>query len=434
MRSPISLRGLPVLLASAACGSNSGFSAGLQEGGTLPFDASTVDGARLSRDASILDAQARDASATGADGGRDAARTSDAGRAPEGGGDTGKPGSDGGADSLAASFVFVGCNRLQKADWSPQQNPSSANLPELQQTFADVSALTDKPHYFFFTGDLVLSLQQDTTNLTSQLDAWAAVFKADPLSASVPLVPLVGNHEMLYKDATLGAELSNGPADAVWTAWLTRQAFDSHAGNGPTTAGSNADALQDDQSKLSYSFDDSGNHYVVLNTDTWTTTADSSTQSTMIGWVALQWLTADLGAAQANPSVKSVFVFGHKPILSPTGSTAEADAINPVLASGMASLLDATPKVKGYLCAHAHEWDARHLPGSRGVYQIVAGNGGSRLESGWNVATPFYGFTEARVYTSGRVGIVSHQRPVPSPYTASPAMPATAAAELTIAP
>ena len=124
---------------------------------------------------------------------------------------------------------------------------------------------------------------------------------------------------------------------------------------------------------------------------------------------------------------------GHKPILAPSGSTAAADAVNPALASKLASLLDGTPKVRGYFCAHAHEWDARKLPGARGVYQIVAGNGGSQLESGWNVATPYYGFTQARVYQSGRVGIVSFQRPVPSPYTAS-ASPATPATEMIIAP
>ena len=400
---------LPVLVATlVACSGSDGSVADPGDSGASPLDAST-DGATPSQDASASDA-APDA------GGSDASRI------------------DAGGDTLATSFVFVGCNRLQKADWVPQQNPSSANLPQLQQTFADVVALPDAPRFFFFTGDLVLSLTQGTTDLAGQLAGWASVYKADPIASKVPLVPLVGNHEMLYKDKTLGAELSNGPADGVWTQWLAAQGFDAHAGNGPTTAGANADALQDDQSKLSYSFDDGGIHYVVLNTDTWTTTPDSTTQSTQIGWIALTWLTADLKAAQSNASVSSIFVFGHKPILAPGGGTAAADAINPALAQGLASLLDGTPKVKGYLCAHAHEWDARKLPGSRGVYQIVAGNGGSRLESGWNVSSPYYGFTQARVYKSGRVGIVSYQRPVPSPYNASPATPATPVAELTIAP
>ncbi len=344
-----------------------------------------------------------------------------------------RSGGDGGADSLTASFVFVGCNRLQKGDWDTVANPSSANLPELTQTFADVVALTDVPSLFFFTGDLVLGLKSDPTLMAGQLDAWAQMYKANPIAAKVPVVPLVGNHEMLYKDKTSGLEFSNGPSDAVWTDWLTAQGFAAHAGNGPTKAPPNADALEDDQSKLSYSFDQGRIHYVVLNTDTWTTTADGATQSTKLGWIALQWLTADLAAAQANPSVSSIFVFGHKPIISPTGGSDGDSAISPSLVPGLEAALDGTAKVKGYFCAHAHEWDARKLPGTRGVYQIVAGNGGSQLEPLWTDPLPYFGFTEARVYKSGRVGIVSHRRPAPTPYNAASVTPATPVAELTIA-
>ncbi len=341
-------------------------------------------------------------------------------------------GGGGAGDPLGSSFVFVGCNRIQKADWDPVGDPASANLPQLQQTFADVAALSDTPKFLFFTGDLVLGLVSSTATLSGQLSAWGSVYQTDPIAAKVPVVPLVGNHEMLYKSS--GVEYSNGPADAVWTSWLAAQGFGSHAGNGPTGAAPNPDALQDDQRQLTFSFDDQGTHFVVLNTDTWTTTPDATTGSTQIGWIALQWLMGDLQAAQADPNVARIFVLGHKPIVNPAGGTTSADAVNPALNASFAALLDSTPKVKAYLAAHAHLWDARALPGSRGVYQVVAGNGGSQLETGWNVASPYYGFTEIRVYQSGRVGVVSHQRPVPNPYYASPAAAAVAAAELTIAP
>lgn len=339
---------------------------------------------------------------------------------------------DAGAESLATSFVFTGCNRVQGGDWDVNLNPSSANLPQLQRTFADVAALADTPKLFFFTGDLVLGLRKGSAELAGQLEGWAAVYEADPIAKKVPLVPLVGNHEVLYTDKASGNELSNDKADATWTQWISAHGFDAHAGNGPTNAPPNADALQDDQSKLSYSFDDGANHFVVLNTDTWTTTPAPATGSTAIGWIALAWLEADLAAAQAKAGIAHVFVFGHKPIVAPSGSTSADEAVNPALAANVAALLDRTPKVRGYFCAHAHEWDARKLPGKRGVYQIVAGNGGSKLETKWK--DPYYGFTEARVYTSGRVGIVSYGRPVPTPYTASPAFAASPAPERTIAP
>ncbi len=366
--------------------------------------------------------------------GVDAGGSNDAGRTV----DSGK-GEDAGGEALDVSFAFVGCNRLQKVDWSSQTNPSSANTAQLHQTFSDVAALATSPKFFFFTGDLVLGLNTDTTLMKGQLDGWAQAHATDPsgIATKSKLIPLVGNHEMLAKVAPAGGgakvELQNTGADAIWTPWLTAKGFDTFAGNGPTTGAPNSDALMDDQSKLTYSFDDGDVHYVVLNTDTWTSTADNATGSTQIGWVALHWLQADLAAAQAKPAIRHIFVLGHKPIVSPVPSPAADDAINSAFTTSLETLLLSTGKVRGYLCAHAHQWDARKLPGSgsHDVYQIIAGNGGSQLETAWSPA--YYGFTLARVYTTGRVGITSYQRPVPNPYTAS-AQPAVAQPELTIAP
>jgi hypothetical protein len=135
----------------------------------------------------------------------------------------------------------------------------------------------------------------------------------------------------------------------------------------------------------------------------------------------------------AKANVKHVFVFGHKPIVSPLAGAGADDAINATFTASLESLLGSSDKVRGYFCAHAHEWDARKLPGTgaRSVYQIIAGNGGSQVEVAW--LPSFYGFTVARVYTSGRVGITSYQRAVPNPYT-GPAQTAVAQPEMTIAP
>jgi hypothetical protein len=341
-----------------------------------------------------------------------------------------------GGDALATSFVYVGCNRLGKGDWDQASNPSSANLAQLTRTFADVTALADRPEHFFFTGDLVLGLDPDVTVLAGQLDAWASVYTADPsgIATKVPVLPIVGNHEMLAKQKVNGTkiELSNPGADAIWTSFLAGHGFGQYAGNGPTAAGANADALKDDQSKLTYSFDDAGVHYVLLNTDTWTSTPDAATGSTQLGWIAMQWLTADLAAAQASSGVAHIVVLGHKPIVSPLGLTSSDEIINPTFTVALESLLDKTAKVRGYFSAHAHLWDAQKLPGSRGVYQIVAGNGGSALETSW--ATPFFGFTEVRFYESGKVGVIRHDRPVPVPYNQFPAAPATAQPEQIVTP
>lgn len=341
-----------------------------------------------------------------------------------------------GVDALASSFVYVGCNRLSKADWDQASNPSSANVAQLTRTFADITALTDVPEHFFLAGDLALGLDTNTAVLAGQLDAWAALYGADTsgIAAKVPVIPLVGNHEMLAKVKVNGTkvELSNPGADDVWTSWVTGHGFAQQAGNGPTKASPNADALQDNQSKLTYSFDEGGIHYVVLNTDTWTSTPDATTGSTQTGWIAMTWLAGDLAAAQASPSVQHIVVLGHKPIVSPIAGAVKDDAINPAFTGPLETLLDQTAKVRGYFCAHAHLWDAQKLPGKRGVYQIIAGNGGSALESNW--APAFYGFTEVRFYQSGKVGVIRHDRPVPNPYNLPAAGPAQAQAEQTIVP
>ena len=55
---------------------------------------------------------------------------------------------------------------------------------------------------------------------------------------------------------------------------------------------------------------------------------------------------------------------------------------------------------------------------------------GTSPEPTWQ--NPFFGFTEVRVYSTGRVGVVSHARDVPSPYSAPQVKPAAAAKEITI--
>jgi hypothetical protein len=415
-------------LALSACASDPSSTLGSSGGGTGSPDAGSTgtdaEGTTNGPDGSTAipdgGTPLRDATTGGPD------ASSDTGASPQ-------PDAGPGGDPLLASVVTMGCNRLQKADWDSTANPSSANTAQLTQDFTDIAALPVAPHLFFMTGDLVLGLNATIATLDGQLTGWASLWSGGPLASKVPLVPLPGNHEMLVKVSgnEVNNEASGSDADGEWVSWLHTSGFDSRAGNGPTTAAPNADLLQDDQSKLSYSFDDGGVHYVALNTDTWNTNGSGSD----IGWVPLQWLTADLAKAQGNPAITAILVFGHKPIVSPVGSTAMADIIHPMLTSGLESLLDSTAKVKGYFCAHYHGWDARKLPGARGVYQIIAGNAGSQLETTWTPPMTYYGFTAINVYTSGKVGIVSYERPVPSPYNATTGVvAATAQPEIIIAP
>jgi hypothetical protein len=147
-------------------------------------------------------------------------------------------------DPVKRTFVIMGCNRIQHKDWKriKADDPSSANLPQLQQTFQDIAHLDPTPSTLFFMGDLVVNLEDDDgEELKMQLDAWTSLYKASPLAGKTTLVPLPGNHEMLKKvgeekDRDEEIEVPNPATNARWLKWLRRSGFDSFAkvANGPT--------------------------------------------------------------------------------------------------------------------------------------------------------------------------------------------------------
>lgn len=309
-------------------------------------------------------------------------------------------------NGIAYSFVVVGCNRLA----APESLGvvSTANVQQLNRDFADIAAMNPKPNFLFFAGDLVFGYTNDTTALDRELKGWIALYQASPLATSgVELVTLPGNHETdnLAKVAVPAAE-------RVWirdmAAYITR------GGNGPAAGGT--DALQTDQSKLSYSFDFKDAHFVTLNTDP-------------VGsdWhVPTKWVTTDLAAAKAR-GVKHIFVIQHKPAYSyPTVATdglafdiPARDAYWNVLVNN---------QVEGVFSAHNHEYWRSQPTGK--TWQVIAGNGGTPLDAALDITIPstgaYYGFTVVSVTNSGRVFSKSYGRDVPAAGYAAPA-PAVAA-------
>jgi hypothetical protein len=275
-------------------------------------------------------------------------------------------------DPVVSSFAVMGCNRLEFADWSPAANPSSANLAQLAQTFADVTKLSPRPSHFLFVGDLVINEAGDNgATLSAQLAGWAQVVKSDPsqITSKLALLPVVGNHELLK--VVGGVQVPDLPTYGVWNSFLSTNGFTPPASNGPTMAAPNLDALTADQSKVSYSFDVGSSHLIVLNTDT-------PTSSNSAGQIPYNWLAADVAAAQASPSISNIFVFGHKPIADTLGGATSDRVIDPPLGSKFQTLIGNNKKVRAYLAAHDHTWDSRTL-GTTGVTQIIAGNAGSKV-------------------------------------------------------
>jgi len=124
------------------------------------------------------------------------------------------------------------------------------------------------------------------------------------------VVPVAGNHETQCKSCGKKAKVEN---ENAWRANMGDLILDTTRltgilGEEATDVDTDrvtidgADGLTTDQSKLTYSFDFRGSHFVVINTDPVGKDSHAPTS----------WLSADLSAAAAR-GVKHIFVFGHKP-------------------------------------------------------------------------------------------------------------------------
>ncbi|MGH7923309.1 MAG: metallophosphoesterase family protein [Candidatus Binatus sp.] len=312
------------------------------------------------------------------------------------------------------SFVIIGCDRVLKGDKSPD-NPSTANLAQLQRTFTEIAALQPPPNFVFFTGDLVLGLTADLTELRTQLESWVDVYRNSDLgrSPTIRLIALPGNHESLVGDK--GSQVSNPGAEEVWLSVM--RPFIA-GDNGPPAGG--PDHLATDQSRLSYSFDYRRTHFVILNTDPFGA----------IATVPLFWLADDLDNANRNSPPKHIFVLGHKQAFTPSfASSEQALEANPDLRNAFWDELNANG-VGYYMVAHAHVWDfirpvSPDDPQANHTVEIVAGNGGTKLDAKWaeSGADPYFGFTRVQVMRHGRVIVTSYGRDFPADNYLAPSPP-----------
>jgi hypothetical protein len=297
-------------------------------------------------------------------------------------------------NGIAYSFVVLGCNRLAATETLGVA--STANVQELNRTFADVAALSPKPNFLFMDGDLVLGYTNDSTALDKELQAWIALYKASPLATSgVELVTIPGNHETQNV-----AKISTAPAERVWlrdmAAYITR------GGNGPAAGG--ADALQTDQSKLTYSFDFKDSHFVTLNTDP---VGDD--------WhVPTYWVAEDIANARAR-GMKHVFAIGHKPAYPYPTVPTDGLVMDPVSRNAFWNILQGN-QVEAMFSAHNHV--GYHNQPTGHTWMVIAGNGGTPIDATVDPTIAgtgtWFGFTLVTVTNSGRVFSKSYGRDAPA--------------------
>lgn len=310
--------------------------------------------------------------------------------------------------SVNYSFVTMGCNRISRHDdkhgWETSEyfNTAFANKVQLYATFDDVLKLNPQPKYFFFTGDLVLAEDSIADSLSNQLSAWIELYKAHPIASSeIIMVAMPGNHEFLYSHNY--EPYPEVPNPAAYDIWLNLMPEFIVGDNGPGIGGE--DSLIKDESKLTYSIDYGGDHFILMNTDTW----DAP------GKVPVNWIVNDMTTWRAANPKGHIFLFGHKPAYDEGGVAAGADT-DPGL--GYAANGDqvqkiwaamTTNKAEAMFSAHEHLFWAGQ-PIANGPWQIIAGNAGTSLDKGHH-----FGFTEVQVNSDGSLKALSHGRKVPKP-------------------
>ena len=299
------------------------------------------------------------------------------------------------------SFVTFGCNRVENAD--TVGNPSTANVYQLKRDFEEIAAMHPLPKFLFVTGDLIIGYEKDTVRLARELRSWIDIYKHSALAAKpVKVIAMPGNHESDQKID--GKKTPVAVAERVFV----REMHDFIAGNnGPKVSGlgKDKDSVFTDQSQLTYSFDYGKEHFVIIN-------SDPVGQDYRVNW---HWIQKDVATARKN-GAKHIFAFAHKPAYTSHFKKAGAgDGLDnyPAARDSFWTALEKS-KTIGYFVAHNHLWDSLQ-PHKGKTWQIIAGNGGSKLEKNWtSKPNNYFGYTVVTVPVNGPVHLTSFGRDVDS--------------------
>ena len=355
-------------------------------------------------------------------------------------------GSDSNKDLVVLRFAIFGDNQVGYTAWqeTKDMNPSSANIPQLRQTVADITTTDPLPEILFILGDLVMNEVMDNgETLQIQLNAWQKVYNSLPGSQMIPLVPIPGNHEFVVYSPLDNNEGPNPGAINVWVEWFTANGYDSYAGNGPKPGGSNPDLLVRDESMLTYSFTMKRIHFVIINTDTLNPVINPKTKTPLVmqGWIPINWIEQDIKKAQNDTHISVIIVLAHRPIETSYPVTTERAIIlnseEYPFGTRLARVMRENSKVKLFLASHLHRWDSTRLEGGEGVWQVIVGNGGCHLDTDWNPqGVVYYGYDIVSVYRSGKIVIEDFGRELPPPpqkfYEDKPVPPTPATLRTTI--
>ncbi|HTA27146.1 MAG TPA: metallophosphoesterase [Bacteroidia bacterium] len=280
------------------------------------------------------------------------------------------------------TFVVTGDDRIAPKEDSAHPEYNTINVYQVKRLFKEVSEMKPLPRMLIINGDLVLGYcDGDTVKLANELRAWIKLYKESPLAAtSVKLIAFPGNHETAEK-------IGSGKIATVSDErTFVREMKDYIAGdNGPHYTGfrPGTDSLMSDQSKLTYSFDFGGDHYVIFN-------SDGVARESHLPY---HWLEKDLKQARDN-GARHIFLFAHKPAWA-TSHSGEAGLDDFKAARDSAWAVMEKYNADIYFCSHYHFWDTI-CPHRGKTYEVVCGNAGAPGPKDW--VGPYYGFTVVKVH------------------------------------
>jgi hypothetical protein len=307
-------------------------------------------------------------------------------------------------DSIAFSFVFLGCNRVDRKQVgdSTATNASTANLSAMKRIWTEIAALERKPDLFFFLGDMVLA-ESTTENLEQQLTAWNALYNDtsfSPISkAGIEMVAVPGNHEMLYWHDYNVPNHDEWPLKGATEIWMKHMAKYMPTDREVVTGN---DSINN---QMTFAFTRKNIGFVLMNTDTYNAPTKENPYG-LEGQIPTQWIVDKVKAYRENPAIEHVFVLGHKPYyVSGQPQTGHAGIPEgPVLWPALRN-----NRVIAMLSAHLHDYQ-RMQPEGEGTYQVIAGNSGSPGEA------TFFGYSKIDLMTDGRVVLTSMGYDKGNPY------------------
>jgi hypothetical protein len=373
-------------------------------------------------------------------------RNADSGKDDSKTNDSRKDADDGERDGVILSFSTVDDSRQDPKNPDPTSLPvSEQDKIWLQNTkaWSRIIRFVEEQgsNFLFFNRDMIMGygkaavpannktiaglVGSDLMQFYRQYGFWRGMV-ANLMETGTYVVPVPGNHETqcsdkVSKECGLAGKHAMPENEDAWRANMgdlildnarfvnlfgEQPSFENTANNG------GMDGLFTDQSKLSYSFDFRGSHFVVINTDPVGNDAHAPSK----------WLALDLAAA-VQRGVRHIFVFGHKPAYtyyygqSPTLPSSPAGLDQPAFIPERDAFWDVIEQYGAtYFCGHEHVFNLSQPRVENGgrAWQVLVGSGGSPFEAAPTDTTinpdtdRDYAWATVKVYKDGLVKITAY--------------------------